>query len=155
MKPWLSYGLKGAAIGMIILLFYAGLYWPLVREYGVEETWDFLPYLTGHGEIFFLAFAFHDLPWSICPKTEEHCYSWTAREAIPEGAPCVPWEMDNPETGEKQPGCCVGKEMMASEACTAPLEAGIGLFFLGLLLALYFGLGVLYWWVRWGRKKKS
>lgn len=156
MKTWLSYGLKGVAIGILLLLFYLGVYYPLIQEYAavdgmVANSYELLPMMTGHGEIFFLAFAFHDLPWSICPKTEEQCFSWAARETVPDTEPCIPWILDDPESG-KQSGCCVGKDMTASEVCTAPLEAIIGLFFLAVLLGLYFSLGVLYWWVRWERK---
>ncbi|MDO8643006.1 MAG: hypothetical protein Q7R76_05525 [Candidatus Woesearchaeota archaeon] len=153
-KPWLRGGVIGAALCVVLFLFYLFVFVPLthsvysdqIASTGFAPEWTTnIPLYTGH-----LIVAFYIEPLggefasSVCPK-EPNCYSWSAADFVPNCA--TPWKM------EGQNGCCTGLAYVPKEPCAQYVQNGTGIALSLLLVGIYFVVGAGVGW-GWGRRKK-
>ena len=164
MKPWLSYGIKGMVICLLLFLFYGSIYYPLIKEYvavdgAVPESYELLPAITGHFFPFMTHFIVEgsSLIPLFCKTTEKNCVQWTAKEfAREQGEECsTPWTLPDSETGKSLEGCCNQLIQTPSENCSERVETAVFFLMLFLLLSMYFALGVLVWWLKEKKRHKK
>lgn len=133
-KTWLSYGIIGVIVCLVLGLFNLFVYFPIINNiYGdnIPEGALVLPMITGHA---FPILSHFIMPNSwLCKSSVPTCISWSA-ENTPGG---VPWTVEGKE------GYCTQQTMSPTESCANFSEiANFSLITL-ILFVIYFGIGAI------------
>lgn len=166
-KPLLKGGIIGAAICVLLFLFYILVYFPIIDKvyandiavHGGTPGWTTdIPMYTGHLFPLFSHFVVEGMamPDRLCTVTgevEQHCGSWIHKDYYT-GRNCIPWGSDNPDIAATFEGCCIDLVMTPTAECDERVEL-LGFFVLVLLLiSVYFAIGAVVGWLVGRRKMK-
>ncbi len=154
-KPWLRGGIIGAAICVLLFLFYFFAYFPVIDKVYAEQlatqgstpAWTTsLPIFTGH-----LIFAFlvepmgYSLSKQVC-ASHPVCNNWVHADLAP--GCTLPWKEEGID------GCCISPDTAPAEPCGRYVRNITSLSLILLLIGIYFLIGAGIGWLVGKRKKR-
>lgn len=152
-KSWLKGGIIGIAVCLLLSLFYAEIYFPILdKVYGNNKPSDqalLLPLTTGHIFPFLSGFI---VPYGfLCKPTVPFCTEWSiSPNGLPERLTASPDGVPWTENGQQ--GYCLNVIMQPTTMC-ANISGQVGFWGLALiLLASYFVVGAI---IGWGIGKRK